>query len=208
MRIKYFSAALALSLAPVFAWAADAPAQLQQFVSTVQSATGQFTQQTETAGQGRAKAPQHGDFSFQRPGKFKWHVKQPYEQLVVSDGTRVLQYDPDLAQVTERGIDQSIGTSPAAILFGSGSLDDAFQVTARPDSERLQWLRAVPRSSDAGFKHVDIGFRNNLPVRLLLLDAFGQTTRIDLSNIQANPGLPPNAFQFTPPAGVDTVKMQ
>src|SRR5690606_25901434 len=152
VRIKYFSAAVALSLAPVFAWAADAPAQLQQFVSTVQSATGQFTQQTETAGQGRAKAPQQGDFSFQRPGKFKWHVKQPYEQLVVSDGTRVLQYDPDLAQVTERSIDQSIGTSPAAILFGSGSLDEAFEVTARPDADQLQWLRAVPRSSDAGFK--------------------------------------------------------
>lgn len=208
MRIKQFSAAVALALVPLISWAAGASAQLEHFVSNVQSATGRFTQQTLPVGQAAAKAPQSGDFSFQRPGKFKWHIKHPYEQLVISDGTVVLQYDPDLEQVTERSIDQSIGTSPAAILFGSGSLEDAFEISGRPDADGLQWLRAVPRSPDAGFKHVDIGFRANMPVRLLLLDAFGQTTSIDLNDIQANPNLPPGTFKFNPPAGVDTVKMQ
>src|SRR5690606_10626425 len=119
-----------------------------------------------------------------------------------------LQYDPDLAQVTQRTVDQSIGTSPAAILFGSGSLQDSFDVRALPDDDGLQWLRATPRGADAGFTNGDLGFRNELPARLLLLDAFGQTTRIDLSNIQANPQLPASQFQLTPPDDVDVVKMQ
>jgi len=206
MQIKQLAAAAALVLAPLATLAADAPTQLNQFVANVASATGSFSQQTSGQAQGRPE--QSGEFSFQRPGKFRWHVKKPYEQLIVSDGEKVLQYDPDLAQVTQRSVDQSIGTSPAAILFGSGSLEDAFVVQSLPDDDGLQWLRATPRGADAGFSHVDIGFRNDLPARLLLLDAFGQTTRIDLSNIKANPDLPASLFQFTPPADVDVVKMQ
>lgn len=205
MRIKYFAAAAALALAPWTAMA-DAPQQLQRFVRDVSAASGDFTQQTSDQSQSRPE--QSGQFSFQRPGKFRWHVKRPYEQLIVSDGTHVLQYDPDLAQVTQRSVNQSIGTSPAAILFGSGSLEESFEVQALPDKDGLQWLRAVPKGADAGFTHVDIGFRNDLPARLLLLDAFGQTTRIELSNIQSNPQLPASLFEFTAPDDVDVVKME
>src|SRR5690606_19923131 len=120
-------------------------------------------------------------------------------QLIVSDGRQIYQYDPDLAQVTTRSVDQSIGASPAAILFGSGSLDESFTVKAMPDNEGMQWLRAVPRGPDAGFTHVDIGFQQNMPVRLQLLDSFGQTTRIDLSRIVANPPLPADEFDFVAP---------
>lgn len=195
-----------LVLCPMAALAADARAQLKSFVADIKSATGSFTQST-TGPQGRAQRPQSGTFAFQRPGKFKWAVSQPYEQLVVSDGQQLYQYDPDLAQVTSRKVDQAIGTSPAAILFGSGNLEQAFDVAPLPDRDGLQWLRAKPRNADAGFAQVDIGMKNDLPARVELLDAFGQTTRVELSDIQANPSLPAGEFRFTPPAGVDVVKM-
>ena len=125
----------------------------------------------------------------------------------MSDGKQVFQYDPDLAQVVERGVGQSVGASPAAILFGSGSLDDAFDVKALPARDGLQWLRATPRQADAGFAYVDIGFRDDKPARLELLDSFGQTTRIELSNIVTNPSLAADTFTFRPPPDVDVVKM-
>jgi outer membrane lipoprotein carrier protein len=206
MRNKYFLAALLLAMAPVMALAADAQSQLRQFVATVASATGDFTQQT-LPGSGKSKPAQTGQFSFQRPGHFKWQVKKPYAQLIVSDGRTLFQYDPDLNQVTERSVDKSIGASPAAILFGSGSLDDAFAIAVLPDKDGFEWLRAKPRSAEAGFTHVDIGFKGNLPARLLVLDAFGQTTRIDLSHIAPNPKLAADEFRFSPPNGVDIVKM-
>lgn len=195
-----------LALAPALALANGAQDQLKAFVAKVQSATGSFTQSTVGA-QGRTQPAQSGNFAFQRPGKFKWAVARPYEQLVISDGHQVYQYDPDLAQVTERKVDQAIGTSPAAILFGSGNLEQAFNVSALPDRDGLQWLRAKPRNADAGFSQVDIGMKGDLPARVELLDAFGQTTRVELSNIQANPGIPASEFQFTAPKGVDVVKM-
>lgn len=194
------------ALVPALALAASAQEQLRNFVSTVTSATGSFSQYTVND-QGRTQPAQTGVFSFQRPGKFKWAVQKPYEQLVISDGRQVFQFDPDLAQVTERKVDAAIGTSPAAILFGSGSLEQSFDVSALPAKDGVDWLRAKPRTADAGFSRVDIGMKNNLPVRVELLDSFGQTTRVDLSAIQPNPQLPAKEFQFTAPKGVDVVKM-
>lgn len=204
---KRFLAAVTLAVSPLAAWSAQAPEQLEQFIAQVKSATGDFTQQ-RLGQNGQGRPAQSGQFSFKRPGQFKWAVVKPYEQLIISDGKRVYQYDPDLAQVTERGVDQSIGASPAAILFGSGSLEEAFTISSLPSKDGLDWLRAQPRSADAGFTHVDIGFKNAMPARLELLDSFGQTTRIDLSNIVSNPSLDADEFSFTPPAGVDVVKMQ
>ena len=194
------------ALVPALALAASAQEQLRNFVSTVTAATGSFSQYTVND-QGRTQPAQTGVFSFQRPGKFKWAVQKPYEQLVISDGRQVFQFDPDLAQVTERKVDAAIGTSPAAILFGSGSLEQSFDVSALPAKDGVDWLRAKPRTADAGFSRVDIGMKDNLPVRVELLDSFGQTTRVDLSSIAANPSLPAKEFEFTAPKGVDIVKM-
>lgn len=203
---RSLAAIAVLGLSPTLVLAASAQEQLRAFVTTVTSATGSFSQYTVND-QGRTQPAQTGVFSFQRPGKFKWAVQKPYEQLVISDGRQVFQYDPDLAQVTERKVDAAIGTSPAAILFGSGSLEQSFDVSALPAKDGVDWLRAKPRTADAGFSRVDIGMKNNLPVRVELLDSFGQTTRVDLSGIQANPQLPAKEFQFTAPKGVDVVKM-
>jgi outer membrane lipoprotein carrier protein len=189
------------------AWAASAQEQLQEFVSKVNAATGNFSQYT-TGTQGQTKPAQTGQFAFERPGRFKWDVRKPYAQQVVSDGQQLFQFDPDLNQVTVRQVDQAIGASPAAILFGSGSLERSFTVTGLPDKDGLSWLRAKPRNGEAGFVHVDLGFLGGLPSRIVLLDAFGQSTHIELSAIVPNPGLAPEVFRFVPPPGADVVRMQ
>lgn len=204
-----FVMAVALSLVSMPASAATgAQEQLRAFVDQIKSATGSFAQYVVSGSKGQARAPQRGNFSFQRPGKFKWDVTQPYAQQIVSDGKEVFQIDPDLNQVTVRPVNKAIGSSPAAILFGSGSLEQNFKVSPLPDQDGLAWLRAVPRDGEAGFVHIEIGMRDNLPVQVRLLDAFGQTTRVDLSNVIPNPSLPASTFTFNPPAGVDVVRMQ
>lgn len=206
--VKVLAASLLVWPLAVMGADADAAGQLRQFVSSVQAATGDFSQSMlDDAGE-PGVAAQQGRFSFERPGKFKWWVLEPYEQLTLSDGKQLYQYDPDLVQVIVRGVDESVGASPAAILFGSGDIDESFHLSSLPATDSLDWLRAQPRSPDAGFVHVDIGFRDGKPARLLLLDSFGQTSRIDLNNMVTNPQLAPDEFTFTPPAGADIVHMR
>lgn len=186
--------------------AQTATQQLRDFVQNINAASGHFSQRTVDA-QGKQRPEQNGEFAFKRPGKFKWQVLRPYEQLVLSDGKQLFQYDPDLNQLTQRGVDAAIGTSPAAILFGSGQLDQNFDLKERPDAENLQWLRATPKGSDAGFEYVDIGFHQGQPAKLILLDAFGQQTLIELSEMKTNVLFNAEDFRFTPPADVDVVTL-
>ena len=195
---------LCLVVQPVCA--SSAQEQLKSFVSQVQGARGDFSQYT-VGPQGQTKPVQSGQFLFQRPGRFKWEVLKPYAQSIVSDGQELFQFDPDLNQVTVRRVDQAIGASPAAILFGSGSLEQSFTVSALPDKDGLSWLRAVPRDGQAGFVHVDLAFRDGLPARIVLLDAFGQNTHIELSGLTRNPSLTLDQFKFVPPSGADVVRM-
>jgi outer membrane lipoprotein carrier protein len=210
-RMRFFLMTCALAS---LGWAVAMPAsaenareQLRTFVSQVQSASGDFVQYT-VGPQGQTKPPQRGKFLFMRPGRFKWDVLKPYEQQIVSDGKEIYQFDADLNQVTVRKAGQTIGASPAAILFGSGSLEQSFEVSALPDKESLAWLRAKPKQPDAGFVHVDLGFKDGVPLRIVLLDAFGQTTHIEISALMRNPGLSTSNFDFVTPKGADVVRMQ
>lgn len=208
MTIKSFLAATVLAVSPLASWAADTAAdQLKSFIRTVPAAQGEFSQQTQSA-TGSPQNSQTGKFVFRRPGQFRWDVAQPYEQQIVSDGKQLYQYDPDLAQVTVRGVDASIGTSPAAILFGTASLESSFELSEEGQHDGLDWLRAKPISSDAGFAYVDIGFKQGKPQRLLLKDAFDQTTLIEFTQLQVNPSLAADTFTFTAPDGVDVVQIQ
>lgn len=189
------------------AMAADARSQLDAFVKQVRSATGTFTQATQSS-RGQPAPAQSGTFAFERPGKFRWAVEKPYEQLVLSDGKKLYQYDPDLAQVSVRSVGAAIGNAPAQVLFGEGSLEQSFNIQPLAAKENLQWLRATPRTAEAGFSHMDMGFDGNLPVRIDILDAFGQVTRVEFTTIVPNPGIPASQFTFVAPAGVDVVNME
>lgn len=195
-----------LSVGSSALYAQSAVQFLQDFVAQVDQAEGGFSQRTVDA-QGRQRPAQTGEFAFKRPGQFKWQVLQPYEQLVLSDGQQLFQYDPDLSQLTQRPVDEAVGASPAAILFGSGQLEQNFTLANRPDTEGLSWLRATPKSNDAGFDYVDIGFADSAPAKLILLDAFGQQTLIELFDVNTTTALPNDAFSFTPPADVDVVSL-
>lgn len=198
--------ALVLVGLPIVALASDAVTQFEQFVKTVPAASGQFAQYT-VGPQGQTGRAQTGVFQFSRPGKFRWEVQNPYAQLVLSDGKLVSQYDPDLNQATVRPVGTAIGSSPAAILFGEGRMSDQFVVSSLPDGDGLSWFRAVPKQPDAGLNQVDIGMRQGNPARLLLVDGFGQTTRVDLERLRAQSSFPSDTFTFTPPPGTQVVKV-
>ena len=195
---------IALSLCPSLA-AASAIEQLRNFATGTSSARGEFLQQQVRAN-GRPGEASSGTFAFIRPGRFRWEVLKPFEQLIVTDGERVHFYDKDLKQVTVRKVTEAVGATPAAILFGSNDLETNFTIKDLGASEGVDWLEAVPRSKESGFDRIRIGFRTGLPVAMEVLDSFGQTTRFVFRAIDRNPKLDAGQFRFTAPPGVDVVQ--
>ena len=150
-----------------------------------------------------------GTFEFQRPGRFKFVYKKPFEQTIVADGQTLWLYDTDLNQVTQRAQSQALGSTPAALLASApdlSALKADFTLEAAPDQDGLQWVLARPKTKDGQLQSVRVGFAGEQLAALDILDSFGQRSAIRLTGMQTNPALPPATFQFKPPQGADVVR--
>lgn len=177
--------------------------QLKGFLDSTRSARGVFTQ-TVVSRSGRKPQPSAGIFAFQRPGKFRWSYESPYKQLLVSDGSKLWSYDPDLNQVAVKKLGAAFGSSPAALLAGQ-DLDRHFALTDAGTAEGIEFIEAKPKGSDATFERVKIGFAANRPVSMEIHDSFGQVTHLRFTQFEPNPVLPSSLFAFTAPRGADVV---
>ena len=146
-----------------------------------------------------------GTMQFARPGKFRWEYDKPYEQVIVSDGSRVWLYDKDLNQVTVRKYDRALGSSPAALLAGSNEIEKSYRFVSQGSRDGLDWLEAVPRTQDTAFERIRLGFGKAGLEAMELRDQFGQITVIKFSTIERNVKLSPETFRFTPPLGADVI---
>ena len=150
-----------------------------------------------------------GTFEFQRPGRFRFVYKKPFEQTIVADGQTLWLYDADLNQVTQRAQAQALGSTPAALLASAPDLSALradFTLEAAPDQDGLQWVLARPKAKDGQLQSVRVGFAGEQLTALDIVDSFGQRSAIRFKGMQVNPTLPAGTFQFKPPAGADVVK--
>jgi outer membrane lipoprotein carrier protein len=184
------------------AWASGL-GQLKSFLETNRSARGVFTQ-TVIAKSGRKPQESAGIFALQRPGKFRWSYEKPYKQLLVSDGSKLWSYDPDLNQVAVKKLGTAFGSSPAALLAGK-DLDKHFELKEGTAADDIEFVEATPKGGDASFERVKIGFAANQPVSMEIHDSFGQVTVLRFTGFEANPALPAALFRFVAPAGADVV---
>jgi outer membrane lipoprotein carrier protein len=185
---------------------ASALDQLKTFASGTKSAKGEFTQQQMgKTKNGKAAPVSSGSFVFARPGKFIWTYQKPYEQVLQADGEQLYVYDKDLNQVTVRKLGNALGSSPAAILFGSNNLEQNFTLSEAGERDGLEWLNAVPKAKDTTFEQISIGLKGGVPVAMELKDNFGQTSLLKFTSFQRNPQLSAQQFKFEAPKGADVV---
>ena len=198
------AAAIAL---PAYA-SASALEQFKTFVATTKSAKGEFTQRQVKMMDGSAKISKSasGTFLFARPGKFIWTYQKPYEQLLQADGDMLYIYDKDLNQVTTRKLGNALGSSPAAILFGSNDLEKNFTLKEGAVKDGLEWLEATPKAKDSNFEQIGIGLRNGVPQAMELRDSFGQVSLLTFSKFEKNPVVSADQFKFVVPQGADVFR--
>lgn len=186
------------------AGAGDAAARLREFVRSVQSGRAAFTQ-TVVSPDGARRRTTSGVFEFQRPNRFRFEYRKPFEQLIVADGSKVWIYDADLNQASSRRLASALGSTPAAILAG-GTLDAEWTLAPEPPREGLDWVLATPRARDGAFRHMRIGFRGELLAMLEITDSFGQRSTLAFSGFETNPAIDASRFRYTPPPGADVIE--
>jgi outer membrane lipoprotein carrier protein len=189
---------------------------LENFVKTVKSGRAEFTQVVTSPpkeGQAARVKTSTGSFEFQRPSKFRFVYKKPFEQSIVADGQTLWLYDVDLNQVTTRKQSAVLGSTPAALIAAAPdlrALQADFALQAAPDKDGLQWVLATPKAKDGQLQSVRVGFKadgkSTELAALEMLDSFGQRSLMRFAKVEVNPVLAADTFQFQPPAGADVVK--
>ena len=107
---------------------ADPISSLESFVDLNQSATVRFVQ-TVYDSKGDQIEVTNGVLDFKKPGKFKWHYQEPFEQLIICNGRTLWVYDRDLEQVIIRSAKDLFESSPAALLAGTLLASGLLQIT-------------------------------------------------------------------------------
>lgn len=186
--------------------AAEPSQELAGLLGQFNAMTGQFTQVLYDAN-GKPTEKSTGTMALQRPGKFRWEVKQPDPQLLIADGNTLWIYNKDLAQATQQKLDQS-SNSPALLLSGSiDSVQSRFNISY-PSNENApgKWFMLKPKSKDDMFQWVELRFNNGNLADMRLFDNMGTLTDFHFSNVKINPPLDASTFKFKAPKGVEVIK--
>ena len=192
--------ALLFSLAPVHAETAEQ--LLNKALKNLDNLTADF-KQTQLDDDKNVVQQSSGQLAIQRPGKFSWIYKTPYEQQIVADGSELWIYDVDLDQVTVKPMNSGMASAPIMILMKQNDIGDEFTVSEVGQRKFLYWVELLPKASDLEYSHVYIGLEDNKVKAMELRDNFGQSTQIVFENLRLNVVHNPKTFQFTPPEGVD-----
>lgn len=179
---------------------ADAVSDFTRYIDAASSISGQFSQEGKAASKKVS-----GSFMIARPGKFRWAIEKPYEQLIVSDGSQVSLYDKDLKQVTVRPLNDALSATPVALLLG-GDLLRQFDLKDIGSKDGMRWLEALPKNKDMQFKRLTLGLLAGVPSQIVLTDAFEKTTTITLLDVSNRTAVSAETFRFVPPVGVDVLQ--
>ena len=184
---------------------ADNTTVLTQYLENLRSYSASFEQQRfdET---GELLETAKGDCSIERPGRFRWNYREPYQQIIVSDGVRLWIYDEDLAQVTVNQVTADAPGTPAELLSAQFDITTRYTVTYRGLIEGYEWYRLLPKDAKSQFQEVELGFAEREIKAMRLKDNLGQTTLLHFDTVKRNAPMTQTLFQFTAPAGVDVVE--
>jgi outer membrane lipoprotein carrier protein len=156
---------------------------------------------------GRELQETRAQLMMQKPSNFRWEVTQPYSELMVTDGTTIWRYEPDLEQVTIQKFNGDLDRTPVMLLNGSAeSIGASYSVSAAAIEGGNQ-MRFVlqPKQSNSLFEHMNLTFAGAALLEMQFEDSLGQQTSLTFSNMQRNQAPAASNFQFTPPAKVEII---
>ncbi|VAX06410.1 Outer membrane lipoprotein carrier protein LolA [hydrothermal vent metagenome] len=177
---------------------------LDDFFAHTRNFNARFTQTQFDADQKLIQSSS-GNIQVQRPDKFRLQYNKPYQQLYLADGKKLWSYDEDLEQIIVKPQTEALANSPAMILSNVKILRDHYQVSHQGQEQGMDWFKLKPLQSDGGFESVFLAFKNNQLSVMEMLDSFGQTTRLEFTDMKVNNSMKPETFKFIPPKGVDVI---
>jgi outer membrane lipoprotein carrier protein len=175
---------------------------LDRFMSELTTLEARFEQSvldTEHSRQGLF----YGTFQLQRPDRFRWDYVEPERKQIIADGRDLWIVDVELNQITQHYQPLALKNTPATVLLSNEPLEKTFKIVELGERLEMQWIELLPLDQDSDIVRILLAFKGDNLLRLELIDAFGQISRFSFFEIQRNPALPAEQFDYEPPEGWD-----
>lgn len=176
---------------------ADAASDLKSRLDKVSSFHASFTQKV-TDGSGNAVQDGQGDLWVKRPNLFNWHMTQPDESVLVSDGKTLWFYNPFVEQVTATWLDSATSNTPFMLITRNDAKEwNQYNVKQTGDTFDL-----TPKSQKNNLKKFTISVSPTGTINsFTAVEQDGQSSAYKLKSQQSGV-VDASKFQFTPPKGV------
>ena len=207
--MKLFCLALMAIFTTSISWAKitkDATEQLADLLSPINSFSANFHQQLLDS-KGISYQKLTGILHGHKPNQVYWTVFQPAAQMIVSNGTRLWLYDPDLEQVIIEPYANNPEANPVSLLLGGPhQISESFSlIEQKLVNESTRQFVLEPIKLNALYTQLIIEFTHGSLSGISFSDNLGQKTIIEFQNFILNPSFKDNFFTFKIPEGVDVV---
>ena len=138
-----------------------------------------------------------GAISIMKPDNFRWHYKNPYEQIIIGNGVKLISYDIDLNDITMRDYRSINNTVPIIMLKSDeDSVNDLKLINSYYDSDNLFWVTAQYQLSRNDEFVFDVAFSNKVIAKMLIKDSLKQDMIINFLNPVINTKLDSDLFDI------------
>ena len=143
-----------------------------------------------------------------KPNGFYWETITPYQELIVTNGIKLWNYQPDLEQVVIEDWDVSKSELAAQLLSGkTENLDSEYIIEELSDtSNDSQQFVLTPVDADSIYTRISINFITSELDLIYLNSRNGQQTVWRFDAIERNQILEDSLFNFQPPAGIEVIE--
>jgi len=143
-----------------------------------------------------------------RPEGFYWETISPFPSLVITDGEKLWNYEPDLEQVVVEDWDVSRSELAAQLLNGDiESLSDDYFISILSNDRNGIWdFELIPQESNSLYQRIGLGFINDKMDTINVLSSNGQRTVWQFQNLLTNEPMADNSFSFQVPDGVEVIE--
>ena len=140
-----------------------------------------------------------------RPDGFYWETISPFPELLVTNGTKLWTYQPDLEQVVIETWDPDQTELAAQLLYGqTDNLRDNYYVVAI-NSEQTRSFELKPKSADSLYELITINFLNESLDLIYIQSSSGERTAWRFTTSRINVPLGDDLFEFVPPEGIEVI---
>jgi outer membrane lipoprotein carrier protein len=159
----------------------------------------EFSQQVSSS-EGKILDDSQGMLAISRPGKFRWEVLMPEQELIVSNGQTMWMYSPFIEQVTLLNLSDAIQGTPFILLSGANESQWAdYQVNKMNDQFIVKNIAGTVQDRSFIFEFNSSGQVS----KFVVIEALGQRSEFKLRHkVLAKPWAEA-FFDFQIPVGVE-----